>query len=335
MKTINYLDCPCEIAGVPFYEKGNRFRRLNDDIVSKIPRLKIPDAKVCGARLRFRTNTGTLKIRISLSNVYPDRGMSFYQANVGNVFIGDYGRSVYAGLVSSDRAYEENEIYGTFRLDGNDNLVTVFLPRNPTVEDIEITVDDDAEIWAPTPYSLSKPLVFYGSSITENGLASSSNAYTALVSRWLDADYYNFGFSGLARGEKEVCEYIAQIDCAAFVMDYDHNAPDAEHLRNTHGEFFKLYRSIHPDTPVIMMSKPADDYSDTDERRAIIKKTYDDAAESGDGNVWFIDGMSYFGDLSQICTSDRTHPNELGHFLMAKKVTEVLSGILGVKPIIK
>ena len=62
------------------------------------------------------------------------------------------------------------------------------------------------------------------------------------------------GFSGAGKGEIAVAQAIASLDPAAFVMDYDHNAPDAEHLRKTHGPFFRTVRAAHPDVDLFVCS---------------------------------------------------------------------------------
>ena len=124
------------------------------------------------------------------------------------------------------------------------------------VESCEIIVDRGAEIKEPMPYKYSKPIVFYGSSIT-SGEASSraATSYIALLSRWLDADYINFGFPGRARGDIEVAEYIKNIDMSVFVYDYDHNAETPEDLRRTHKPFFEVIRKQNPELPIIMMTR--------------------------------------------------------------------------------
>ncbi|MBQ7919166.1 MAG: hypothetical protein IJ324_04380 [Lachnospiraceae bacterium] len=76
----------------------------------------------------------------------------------------------------------------------------------------------------------------------------------------MDADFYNFGFSGSARGEMEFAEYIAALpEIGLFVYDYDHNAPTSGHLEQTHERFFQRVRQAHPDVPIIMLSRPDTD----------------------------------------------------------------------------
>ena len=57
------------------------------------------------------------------------------------------------------------------------------------------------------------------------------NAYESIISRSLNCDYLNLGFSGSALAEREMAEYIADLDMRAFVYDYDFNAPTVEHLK--------------------------------------------------------------------------------------------------------
>lgn len=331
MKKINYLDCPCVISGIYGYKKGDKFHRLPENVVDEMPDYyKELSTHPVGLRIRLRTDSDKFKVKIKLRNVYADRGMSYYQANVGAIYVGERKSSAYYGIVTANNSYDENEIYGEYSLPEGVNEITIFTPRNPEILDIEFEIDDNAEIFEPTPYTFEggKPIVFYGSSITENGHTSSQNAYTALISRWFDADYYNLGFSGSARGEEAMARYISKIDCSIFVYDYDHNAPSAEHLANTHEKFFKIFREAQPTTPVIMMTKPYDDFPETKERHDIIYRTYINAGNAGDENVYFIDGLTYFPDrLRETCTTDRTHPNDLGHYFMAEKVEEVIKKI--------
>ena len=70
-----------------------------------------------------------------------------------------------------------------------------------------------------------------------------------------------------ARAAETICRYIAGLCMSCFVMDYDHNAPDVDHLRRTHLPFYKIIREA-PDLPIIFVGRP--DY-----------ETWLDASESG------------------------------------------------------
>lgn len=43
--------------------------------------------------------------------------------------------------------------------------------------------------------------------------------------------------------EIAMAEYLAGLRASVFVMDYDHNAPDAAYLKETHERLYRIYRS--------------------------------------------------------------------------------------------
>ena len=118
---------------------------------------------------------------------------------------------------------------------------------------------------------------------------------------------------------------------SVFVLDYDHNAPDVEHLRKTHAPFYQAVRDANPTLPIIMMSRPDFDKfrADSEARRAVVKKTYDDAVAAGDKNVYYIDGQTLFMDDDRdACTIEGCHPTDLGFYRMALTVAPLLEKLL-------
>jgi lysophospholipase L1-like esterase len=147
----------------------------------------------------------------------------------------------------------------------------------------------------------------------------------------LDCNYINLGFSGSARGEEIMAQYIAGIKMSAFVLDYDHNAPTIEHLENTHEKFYRIIRASNKELPIIILSKS--DFENAAEenkkRRDIIYKTYIDAIKEGDENVFFIDGELMFGIKDRdSCTVDGCHPNDLGFMRMAEVIYPCIERVL-------
>ena len=329
MKTYHYNDNPLKIFGLAFYEKNGLLERLPAATREAVPTLAELGKHTAGVRIGFRTNSPTLTVKLTLSTLTVDLGMSLYSAQSLNVMIGDRQNAYYAGFACPS-SYTEMEFEKTFRKSAEMEEITIWLPRNEEIADLTVTVEDDALVEAPTPYTYP-PMLYYGSSITEGACASRvTNAYNAIISRHLDVDYYNFGFSGRARGEIEMADLIADIPLSMFVLDYDHNAPNPEHLRQTHEPFFQRIREKNPDLPILMLTKPDCDYDTrADERRAIIRATYEHAVAAGDKNVYFIDGQRYFGDTDrELCTVDRVHPNDVGHFRMAALIEPLVKEIL-------
>lgn len=127
-----------------------------------------------------------------------------------------------------------------------------------------------------------------------------------------------------------MAEYIATLPMSAFVMDYDYNAPDVRHLQKTHEPFFKTIRNAHPTLPVLMVSRPeANRNAENRKRFAVIRRTYENALNSGDKNVYFLDGSTFFADSPyDDPTVDGIHPTDYGFYLMAKGMEETLRKML-------
>lgn len=334
MKKLSYKDEPIKIFGIPSIDENKKLQRLPQDLLEfltdKLPYFPRVGQRCPGARLCFKTNSTKFSVKITLETFYPDLGMSMFACQSAHVLIGKRTDARFAGIVSPE-SYETKTFEKEFTKNEQMEDVTIFLPVAEVISNVEISIEDNAEIEAPTPYKYEKPIVFYGSSITEGACCTRpTNAYSAMLSNRLDADYYNIGFSGGAKGNLEIADYINTLEMSIFVLDYDHNAPDVEHLRATHEPFFKRIREKHPTLPVIMMSAPDFDYAeDKADRRAVVKQTYDNAVARGDKNVYFVDGETFFGTKDRhACTGDTCHPNDLGHYRMAEVLTPLVKKIL-------
>lgn len=335
MKFYDITDEPLKIYGLAVIDRENRrFWKLPPEILEEFPQYDYLGRRTAGGRVRFRTNSENLCVRMTLKETWEDVMIPLSGSAGADIYLGTGKKSSYLGYLAPDR-HTDQEISAEkiFRLTGNMETVTINLPRNDHLLAMEIGVEEDAELLAAPEYTVSSPIVFYGSSITEGGCATRpGNAYTSMVSRWLDADYRNMGFSGKARGELGFAKYLASFpDMSVFVMDYDHNSPSPEHLAETHEPFFREIRRAHPGLPVLLISRPDTDKDPEDSRRRkeAVLATYENARAAGDKKVWFLDGGTLFGgEGREECTVDGTHPNTLGFMRMAERIYPVLAAIL-------
>src|SRR6185312_1958929 len=101
-----------------------------------------------------------------------------------------------------------------------------------------------AKISKARPFTPAKPVVFYGTSITQGGCASRSGmSYQAILGRQLNLDFVNLGFSGNGKGEPAVADMVAEIDASAFVLDFAKNNPTVESLREVYEPFLTTIRT--------------------------------------------------------------------------------------------
>lgn len=165
---------------------------------------------------------------------------------------------------------------------------------------------------------------------TQGGCASRpGNAYESIVSRALQTDYINLGFSGSAKAEDTIAQYIKHLDMSVFVYDYDHNAPTLQHLENTHQKMFLTIRENNPDLTILLLSRPKYSLDEVEKQRlAVIRKTYADAVAAGDQNTYFIDGSTLMKYARNDGTVDGCHPNDLGFHSMAKGLIQQLKSLI-------
>lgn len=328
---VNYFDAlkkPFELTGFAWRREGEPLYRIPKNFTEKeINRGVLSLARhTSGGTVRFKTDSPYLTIRADY-NSFGDMSHMPRSGSAGfDLYtVGDDGRELYLTTIQPRPENRSKTLEQRFNNvpGGKMRSYTVYFPLYSGVKNLEIGVKPGSKVLPPDPQKIGKPIVFYGSSITQGGCASRpANNYTTMLCRAVDAPQINLGFSGSAKGEIALAEAIGKLDMAVFVLDYDYNAPSAEHLAKTHEPFFKAVRKANPDVPVIMLSKcswisPA--------RRDIIKKTYDNAVRGGDKNVWFIDGQELFGEPGQnMCTVDHCHPNDLGFYMMYRRVLPVL-----------
>lgn len=289
-----------------------------------------------GGRIRFKTDADCLVVRVSLPVVHQMASMSLSGIIGCDAYLKENGGYIYAGTFMPPRYVSEVCSCGGYEsfLDLRERKmrdITINLPLYNPVSGICIGVNQDAVIEKGDKYTHEKPIVFYGSSITQGGCASRpGNSYEAMLSRWFDTDIINMGFSGNAKAEKEIAEYIANMDMSIFVYDYDHNAPDTGHLERTHKRMLDIIRRRHPDIPVIIASRPKWRLNEEElHRRQIILQTYYDAKKNGDQNIFFADGSEFFKGFGgdDCCTVDGTHPNDLGFYAMALGIADFIKKI--------
>lgn len=333
IKFYNCLEAPFKVYGLCEPSLENGFKRLPENIASC---MKAPLANeqqlykhTAGGRVRFCTDASSITIRAKLdpaeysanSNVLLRRNFDLYKT-VGN-------RTVFeTNFASWDESTQKGDLLVTRELNGTMQEYTLYFPCYGNVYSLEIGLPVDAKVLPSHEYSIKEPVVYLGSSITQGGCAQRPGLqYQAIVSRRLDADFINLGFSGSCWAETELMEYIASIPMSAFVYDYDHNAPNVEHYEQTHLRGYEIVRKANPDLPIILMSKPdilLNREADI-ERRIIVQKTYHYGCSNGDKNLYYIDGYSLFDGIDRTdCTVDGCHPNDIGMQRIADAVSNVL-----------
>jgi hypothetical protein len=285
-------------------------------------------ANTAGGRVRFRTDSPYIAIRAEYPSILRmahmpltgSAGFDLYRVRDG------YQTYINSFVPPSDlvQSYES-----VIPLDGGSmEEYLINFPLYNNVDSLFVGVKEGSKLLEGGKYRNEKPVVFYGSSITQGGCASRpGNCYQNFISRDLNLDYINLGFSGSGRAEDAIVDYMAQMEMSAFVCDYDYNAPDPEYLDRTHRKMYQKIRAKQPELPYIMVSKPNPERNPKDslKRRQVVFETFQYAIAQGDQNAYYLDGQALFGGQDRdACTVDSTHPNDLGFYRMADVIGAVL-----------
>ena len=312
---------PFKVYGV--FKKDGIYRRMPEDVAKNVSEgVYYLHTNTAGGRVRFKTDSTYVAIRAEVDSV----GKMPHFALAGSAGLDLYADNIYVNTFVPP--YDIEVSYESCIDIGGSGIkdITVNFPTYSNVKALYIGLSDCATVEAPTPYVSEKPAVFYGSSITQGGCVSRPGAtYQSIVSRKFNWDYINLGFSGNAKAEDMIIDYIKNLDMSLFVLDYDHNAPNEEHLRATHEKMFTAIREAHPSLPIIIMSRPKHYLNEYEkERLEIITATYENAVANGDENVYLLTGA----ELTALCgnegTVDGCHPTDFGFASMASAFCDLV-----------
>lgn len=213
----------------------------------------------------------------------------------------------------------------------------LYLPLYNGVSSVEIGIPADKTL-AKGPSRApqnSKPIVFYGTSITQGGCASRPGmVHTAIVGRWLDTPVINLGFSGNGRMEPEMANLFAELDPAVYVLDCLPNM-DAKLVAERVEPFVLTLRKAHPETPILLVEDRsyASGFLVTSLRehntknRAALRAAYERLQKAGVKNLHYLPGDNLLGDDRED-TVDSSHPTDLGFLRHAEAFVKVLRPIV-------
>lgn len=322
------------LFGLPFTNE-KRFLRMPDKAGTAINEgVATLYANTSGGRVIFETDSPYIAIRAIMPSICHLSHMPLTGCSGFDLFLDDGDGFSYNGSFvppyDMTNGYESILIRSTER---KLRRVMINFPLYNDVDQLYIGLQQGSVHNPVNPYKALAPIYYYGSSITQGGCASRpGNNYPAIISRKNNIDFVCLGFSGSARGEAAMAEYIAGRDMSVFVMDYDHNAPDAEDLERHHHPFYEIIRRKKPELPIVMVTAPAPPYmreSFAESRRSVILESFKKARANGDKNVYFIDGCSFFASgESDITTVDGTHPTDYGFSRMAEEILKTLNRLV-------
>ncbi len=218
-------------------------------------------------------------------------------------------------------------------LPGQSREFLLYLPLYNGVTDVQLGVPASAKLERAVAYppEKSKPIVFYGTSITHGGCASRPGmCHPAILGRRYQRPVINLGFSGSGTMDKEVGQLLTEIDAHIYVIDCVPNMTETLVTERTKPLVEQL-RAARPATPIVLV----EDRNYTNgwllegprqrnaASQAALKKAYDGLVAAGVKHLYYITGPDLLGDDAE-GTVDSSHPNDLGFLRQAEAFDKVL-----------
>jgi lysophospholipase L1-like esterase len=222
-------------------------------------------------------------------------------------------------------------------LPAGDKEFMLYFPLYNGVTSVEIGLSKDSRLnKAPAyPPGHDRPIVFYGTSITQGGCASRPGmVHTAILQRRLDCSVINLGFSGNGKMEPEVTDLLAEIDAAVYVIDCLPNM-DGKAVSERTEPLVRQLRAARPLTPILLVEDrefadawvAASRKQRNEENRKELWAAYQRLLASGVGGLHYLPGSRLLGEDRED-TVDGSHPTDLGFMRQADAFEPALRTLL-------
>ncbi len=327
---IAFPDSRFQICGLPWFEEDKpALRRLPQRLKEKFrPPVWDLAQEPSGGRIRFRTDS----TRIGIAAQNPQFSNMHHMASVGENGFDLYVSGNYMGSAWPDGS---GKITREWRIGTGRQMcdITIYLPLYKPVMVEELSLDAGAKIEPARPYRIPKPIVYYGSSITQGGCASNpGGSCQAILERELNADFVNLGFSGNGLGEPAVAETICELEPSCVVVDFWAN-PSAEQYAAALPPFVDILRRKWSKLPIVVTGPfyfPAEAIGgevarEQSTKRAIAREFVARRRKDGDRRIWFADGLKMIDQAQTAGLVDGVHCNSLGFYFNA----------IGLRPYLK
>ena len=279
-----------------------------------------------GISVRFHSNSTSINLKWSILNNFSMNHMASTGIKGVDLYLKHKGKWRYVSTARPSGSINKYELIKNMTSDFRE--YKLFLPLYDGVTKLEVGIDSDASIKKAMP-NAQKPIVFYGTSITQGGCASRPGmAHTNIISRELDVDCINYGFSGNGRMETPIVELISEIDASFYVIECMQNM-DAEQVSERVRPLVDMIRTKHPRTPIVLVENMMYTTAFLDQtietrliqENAALKNEYDKIIKSGTPNIFYIkDNQDLLVDNEG--TVDGVHLTDLGFLRYADYLIE-------------
>lgn len=334
-----------DAASLPLYGKAT------EETVTRYSRLPASLQEVCrkpvwrlgqnsaGEYIRFRTDSPTLWVRWESQTAHVMNHMSPTGSRGLDLYVHTDGGWRFVRSARPELKASETTRKVLSEMEPEMREYMLYLSLYDGVTSLKIGTEEGHPVLpgaVPTPRA-GQPVVMYGTSITQGGCVSRPGmCYTSIMSRELDREFINLGFSGNALLDPEIAELMASVpDPALFVLACVENAT-AEQIAERGESFFRTLRKAHPAVPVVFVQAVRYAHSALDRKEAARMEAkmaawqalYDRLRKAGEKRIYFADpgGSEAFSDAEQ--SVDGCHLTDLGTMRFSEELLPTLKKAL-------
>ena len=325
-----------QMIGKGFEDTENKYGRLPSSLESMTrPKVWSLSKNCSGLAIRFRTNSPVIAAKwvvtgdVVMNHFAPTgiKGLDLYcLVNKKWQFVNcarPTGKSNSAVIISN--------------MEAKDMEYMLYLPLYDGLSTLEIGVKSTSAIGNPllnSPKS-EKPIVIYGTSITQGGCASRAGmSYPNILSRMLDRQVINLGFSGNGQLDLEIAEHMGNIDASCFVIDCLPNC-SSDLIKEKYTRFVEIIREKKPDVPILMVENILYPhmyfnravYKSIEEKNGDLNKIHSDLKNKGYRKIYYLKADNLIGDDFE-STVDGVHLTDLGFLRMAENMYPVVKKLI-------
>lgn len=348
-KWSNPIDCPYPVVQNQGWtdEIGKTYNRLPDRAMKNVRGAVWNLSRYsAGLAVHFYTNAPEIKVRYKVAGPLAMHHMPATGASGLDLYgIDQNGKArrffgFFNGYPNADTLVTRfvNDRVNEFHNEGYE--FHLYLPPYNVVDWLEIGIPEDCKIEF-LPVSPERPIVLYGTSIEQGGVASRpAMIWPTIIQRHVDYPLINLGFSGNGRLEKGVLDIMAEVDARLYVLSCLPNLTGSSprELDSLITSAVTILRNSN-DAPIILTEHPG--FSDVgvnaaqneiiERLNSTAKATYKKLTDAGVKDLYYVSAEDM--NVPEEGWTDDVHLSDLGMTAVAAaveaKVREALKIPLG------
>lgn len=335
--SIKYVDASTlQLIGKGFSDTQKLYERLPASLDGKTRQPVWNLSRNCsGLAIRFRTNSPVIAAKWEVTDdVFMNH---FTMTGIKGLDLYCLKNGVWQFVNTARPTAKATETVIINHMAGNEEEYMLYLPLYDGLASLEIGVKSTASIDQPLIDSprKGKPVVFYGTSITQGGCASRAGmSYPNILSRKLDKEIVNLGFSGNGQLDLEVAEVMADIDASCFVIDCLPNVTVAQ-MNEKYARFLDIIREKKPDTPILLVETILFPHMYFDQtvfslladKNKTLARIFQERKAKGDKNIYYQKAENLIGTDNE-ATVDGIHLTDLGFLRISENLYPVIRKLI-------